>query len=106
MSPVGESPHASTRRRFLAATGVATLAVVSLPGCDLLSTDPGNKAAAPRRGRSGEKEAPMLAEQVKSGKLPRLAERLPKDPLTVAPIERAGAYGGELHSAILGVGDV
>ena len=105
MSPVGENPRAATRRRFLATTGFVTLAAVSLPGCDLLSTNPGNKAG-PRRAPSGQKEAPMLADQVKAGKLPHLAERLPKDPLTVRTVERAGTYGGELHSAILGVGDV
>ncbi len=45
-------------------------------------------------------EAPMLAEQVKAGKLPPVDERLPVDPLVVEPIEEIGTYGGvwrQLH---------
>jgi peptide/nickel transport system substrate-binding protein len=38
-------------------------------------------------------EAPMLKEQVDAGSLPPVAERLPKNPLVVQPIE-IGQYGG------------
>jgi ABC-type transport system substrate-binding protein len=103
MNPVHDHPHASSRRSFLA-TGIVTLTAASLTGCDLLSTDPG-EADEPQRGRSGAKEAPKLADQVRAGKLPKLAERLPKTPLTVTPVERAGSYGGELRSAILGAAE-
>jgi ABC-type transport system substrate-binding protein len=108
MRSVGENPRdaGSTRRRFLASTGAVTFALAALPGCDLLSTDPGGGPDAGRnRGRPGAKEAPMLTDQVKAGKLPKLAERLPKAPLTVQPVEESGAYGGELHSAILGAAE-
>jgi peptide/nickel transport system substrate-binding protein len=53
-------------------------------------------------------EAPMLADQVKAGKLPALAQRLPKDPLVIKagmmlPREDAplaiGKYGGVLRFA-------
>lgn len=39
----------------------------------------------------------MLAEQVAEGRLPALAERLPRDPLVVKPYERPGLYGGTWH---------
>ncbi|SFH04692.1 peptide/nickel transport system substrate-binding protein [Actinopolymorpha cephalotaxi] len=98
--------HAGTvdRRRFLLTTGAGTLALTSLSACDLLSTDPtnGNRNSGRDRGASGAKEAPGLQKLVKAGKLPRLAERLPKSPLVVTPVERVGAYGGDLTSAILG----
>jgi len=43
------------------------------------------------------KEAPMLAELVKAGKLPPVDERLPKDPPVVVPVESVGQYGGTWH---------
>ena len=36
------------------------------------------------------KEAPMLAEQVKAGKLAAVDQRMPKEPLTVKPLEKIG----------------
>src|SRR5690349_1429777 len=43
------------------------------------------------------KESPLLAEQVAEGRLPALAERLPRDPLVVKPYEQPGIYGGTWH---------
>ncbi|MGQ9632386.1 MAG: ABC transporter substrate-binding protein [bacterium] len=40
------------------------------------------------------KEAPMLAELVRAGKLPPVEQRLPKEPLVVEPVEKIGQYGG------------
>jgi len=42
------------------------------------------------------KEAPMLAEMVKNGKLPPLKERLPENPLVEKPVSEIGKYGGKL----------
>src|SRR5882762_11832215 len=50
-------------------------------------------------------EAPMLAEQVKAGKLPPVEKRLPADPLVVPVVERAGQYGGVWRRAFLGPAD-
>ena len=47
-------------------------------------------------------EAPMLAEMVAAGDLPPVEERLPANPLVIAPIERIGDYGGEWRSAMVG----
>jgi peptide/nickel transport system substrate-binding protein len=43
------------------------------------------------------KESPLLAQSVKDGKLPPLDQRLPKVPLTLAPIDGIGKYGGRLR---------
>lgn len=42
-------------------------------------------------------EAPMLAERVASGELPPVSERLPKNPLVMAPWNEIGEYGGTLR---------
>jgi len=49
-------------------------------------------------------EAPILADQVKAGKLPPLEQRLPKDVLVVQTLEGTAAqYGGQLH--LIGVNE-
>ena len=44
-------------------------------------------------------EAPMLQTKVASGELPPVEQRLPEEPLVIAPSERIGRYGGELRIA-------
>jgi len=44
------------------------------------------------------KEAPMLAERVAKGELPPVKERLPVNPLVLAPIHGIGKYGGTLRT--------
>ena len=51
------------------------------------------------------KEAPILAEQVKAGKLPPVEQRLPSEPLVVPVVERTGQYGGVWRRAFLGPAD-
>jgi peptide/nickel transport system substrate-binding protein len=51
------------------------------------------------------KEAPILAEQVKLGKLPPVEQRLPSEPLVVPVVERTGQYGGVWRRAFLGPAD-
>ena len=48
------------------------------------------------------KEAPMLADLVKAGKLPPVAQRLPEDPLVVNTFESIGQYGGVWRRGFLG----
>lgn len=50
-------------------------------------------------------EAPTLDEQVKAGKLPPVAQRLPEQPLVVPVVERTGEYGGVWRRAFLGPAD-
>jgi peptide/nickel transport system substrate-binding protein len=61
---------------------------------------------APVAAQAGKyKEAPMLAEQVKAGKLPSVDKRLPENPLVVPVVERTGQYGGVWRRGFLGPAD-
>jgi len=51
------------------------------------------------------KEAPMLAELVKAGKLPPVAQRLPKNPMVMVGYEGIGKYGGTWRRCFNGVAD-
>jgi peptide/nickel transport system substrate-binding protein len=54
-------------------------------------------------------DAPMLAPLVEAGKLPRLADHLPKPPLVIDPKDEGreiGDYGGDLRSLISRVRDL
>ena len=95
-----------SRRDFLRLGGAGFLVTATASGCSFFSTAPasedgGGQAAAGPKG----KEAPMLAKQVKEGKLPPVEERLPKKPMVVEPNSKMGVYGGEWTSAIMGTAD-
>ena len=45
-------------------------------------------------------EAPALADRVRAGDLPPVAERLPESPLVLAPVQEIGRYGGALRRAL------
>jgi peptide/nickel transport system substrate-binding protein len=62
-------------------------------------------AAAPTAAAAKYKEAPMLAELVKAGKLPPVDKRLPEDPLVVKPVSSIGQYGGVWRRAWKGPSD-
>ena len=49
-------------------------------------------------------EAPALAELVKAGKLPPVAERLPSEPMVLKPLRSVGKYGGTWRRGFLGPG--
>ncbi len=51
------------------------------------------------------KEAPMLADLVKQGKLPPVEQRLPQNPRVITPLEEVGQYGGTWHRAYRGLSD-
>jgi peptide/nickel transport system substrate-binding protein len=48
------------------------------------------------------KEAPMLAELVKAGKLPPVEQRLPSEPLVIKPLQGIGKYGGTWRRGFTG----
>jgi peptide/nickel transport system substrate-binding protein len=50
-------------------------------------------------------EAPALAELVKAGKLPPVAQRLPENPRVIEPVEKVGEYGGTWRSGMVGGSD-
>ena len=47
-------------------------------------------------------EAPMLAELVKAGKLPKVQDRIGQDPLVVKPLREIGKYGGTWRRGFTG----
>lgn len=51
-------------------------------------------------------EAPMLAEQVKAGKLPAVDQRVSEQPLVLKAIEEIGQYGGVWRRAWKGPSDL
>ena len=53
------------------------------------------------------KEAPMLAEQVRAGKLPEVSKRLPErsELLVIKPLRETGKYGGNWRRAFTGPAD-
>ncbi len=51
------------------------------------------------------KEAPQLAELVKAGKLPPVAERIGQDPLVIKPLHEIGRYGGTWRGGFTGPAD-
>ncbi len=50
-------------------------------------------------------EAPALAELVKAGKLPPVAQRIPAEPMVLQPLESVGKYGGTWRRAFIGPSD-
>jgi peptide/nickel transport system substrate-binding protein len=51
------------------------------------------------------KEAPMLADMVKAGRLPPVEQRVPQDPLVIKPVHEIGKYGGIWRRGFTGPGD-
>ncbi|WP_225769111.1 ABC transporter substrate-binding protein [Inquilinus sp. Marseille-Q2685] len=84
------SPHVFARRMVL--KGLAGVAAMPL-------------AVRLAHAQAAKGEAPGLAQLVKDGKLPPLAERLPANPLVVQPLTRVGTYGGTLHRGLRGSSD-
>jgi peptide/nickel transport system substrate-binding protein len=50
-------------------------------------------------------EAPDLADLVKAGKLPPVADRVGKEPIVIKPLKEIGKYGGVWRRAFTGPGD-
>ncbi|MEQ4210305.1 ABC transporter substrate-binding protein [Actinopolymorpha sp. B9G3] len=105
MRSKGPAIRELTRRDVLHLGCTATLSAVALTGCDALSTKPSKDRANDGAARKNGREAPMLAEQVRAGDLPPVAERMPSSPLVVDPVDRIGGYGHSWNSALLGPAD-
>ena len=88
------APRGQVSRRSLLQNGSAVLAAALATGCDILSTRP-DRGTPSRRPGSGDKQAPMLADLVRQGRIPPVDRRLPGEPLVVDPVEEIGEYGGE-----------
>lgn len=81
-------------------TPTSAPAATAVPAATTVSTKAAVATAAPTVAVSQYKEAPMLAELVKAGKLPEVAKRLPPTPQVIKPIASAGQYGGTMRVAI------
>src|SRR6476620_164609 len=95
-----------SRRRLLRTGGLA-LVSSAVPGIvpGLVESAMAQQHGLDGPNGIGAKEAPMLTELVKAGKLPPLAKRLPDSPPVVKPVESLGLYGGEWRTAIRGPAD-
>src|SRR5207244_52678 len=118
VDPVPEASH-PTRRNVLRA-GLVALAAAQLPdvlvsravaqgptlGAGLIRKLECSKVVLdPARYPKAFKEAPQLAELVKAGKLPPVAERIGQDPLVIRPLREIGKYGGTWRRGFTGAFD-
>jgi len=109
----------STAASLLAACGAApevaapasSPAASSAPAASVAPTAAASASPAPvataaaTAATSGYKEAPMLAELVKAGKLPAVEQRLPMKPMQLEVVDKIGTYGGQWTSGLLGGSD-
>jgi peptide/nickel transport system substrate-binding protein len=93
--------HSSIARRDLLFAGSGLLVTASVAGCSFFQTEAVQKDGPERKAAATDKESPMLAQRVKSGKLPAVEKRLPKNPMVVQPLEKSGVYGGTWRSAMV-----
>jgi len=111
------APPVQTPTTAQATVGAAPVATGVAPTVAVQPTSAGSASAAPSTASGGAassapstpsafKEAPQLAQLVKDGKLPAVAERLPKKPLVLTPLEKIGKYGGTWRNALLGGSDL
>ncbi len=107
------------RRDFLkasaiAATGILVQACAKTPTTAPTATakaaaaTPTTKAEqpTPTTAPAAGKEAPALADMVKAGKIPAVAERIPQDPMVIKPFQEVGKYGEDVHRVLKGASDL
>ncbi|GAB3433697.1 ABC transporter substrate-binding protein [Flindersiella endophytica] len=87
-----------SRRDLFALAAGTGLGAAGLSGCSFFSTEAVHDD--PKAKTAKGKEAPMLAAKVKAGKLPKVSERLPKQPRMIKPLEKPGIYGGQLRTVL------
>ncbi|MDR1902860.1 MAG: ABC transporter substrate-binding protein [Treponema sp.] len=82
-------------KKIILLTCVSALLVLACKGGSGETTSNAQGAGAAR-------EAPEFVQLVAEGKLPPLAERLPKNPRVITPYEKVGVYGGDWRVAQVG----
>jgi peptide/nickel transport system substrate-binding protein len=83
-------------KKFILLVCVSALLILSCNGSS------GGTAAGKSSGGNTSHEAPQFTQLVSEGKLPPLAERIPKAPRVITPFEKAGVYGGDWRLAQVG----
>ena len=87
--PLGLPPHARAQG--------------AKPGANLIGKLEGPEVITdPAQFPKSFKEAPALADLVKAGKLPPVAERVGQDPLVIKPLREIGKYGGTWRRGFTG----
>lgn len=102
-TPTPVPPTATTAPAPAAPT--ATKAPAAAPTTAPAAPAAPTATTAPAAPAAAFKEAPMLADLVKAGKLPPAAQRLPKNPLVLTGQDGIGKYGGGIRRAFSGVSD-
>ncbi len=90
--PTATKPPAPTNTPAPAAKPAAATATPVPP----TATKPAAPTNTPAPAAAKYKEAPLLADRVKSGKIPAVDQRLPANPLVVTGPDGIGKYGGTL----------
>src|SRR5436189_498359 len=104
--PPGAPTSAPAAGATAAPAAAATAAPAAKPGANLIGKLEGPTVITdPAQFPKSFKEAPMLADLVKAGKLPPLEQRLPQDPLVIKPLNETGKYGGTWRRGFTGPGD-
>jgi peptide/nickel transport system substrate-binding protein len=100
------APSAAASARPSAAGSSAPAGGSNAPGKELIGTIEGPSLITdPAQFPKTFNEAPALAEQVKAGKLPPVAERIGQDPLVIKPLRATGTYGGTWRRGFTGPAD-
>lgn len=100
-APVKEAPKAAEPTKAPAAVEPTKASAAAAPAAgkvapgSVWNKDDYEKAAGVTIAKYG--ESPLLAEQVKAGKLPPVEQRLPKNPVVVQPWMEVGQYGGNVR---------
>ncbi len=81
------------------------------PSASAISVNGGNAtpssgtATASAAANTNYKDSPYLASQVSGGKIPAVAQRLPKNPRVLTPLQEVGTHGGTWRGAYRGLSD-
>jgi peptide/nickel transport system substrate-binding protein len=101
--PTATKPAAAAPTTVPAAAAPTTVPAAAAPTAT--KAPAAAPTTAPAASSGAFKEAPMLTDLVKSGKLPDVAQRLPTNPLVVKPLTAVGQYGGTWRMGLVGAAD-
>src|SRR6056297_1061455 len=90
-------------KRFAISLLLSLAACMAFAGGGQEAPQPDASRSTPSKSAGGYSEAPMLAEMVRSGRLPSIDERLPEEPFVLPPYETTGEHGGTFRVYAPGV---
>jgi peptide/nickel transport system substrate-binding protein len=104
-APAAQKPAAPTQGQAAAPTTAAKPAAAATTSAPAASGNLPQVILDPAKTPKKFTEAPILADQVKAGKLPPVEQRLPEQPLVLQPTDEVGKYGGNWRMAFTGPAD-